>query len=98
MDKKLQLIQHLYGEADDRNALRELLQDEDLNAEYQELNEAKFWLDHTSQERPDQAVLDTILSAAAAAGGHADETINNRPARVDRRCLRLDLDGSGSRR
>ena len=65
MDKKLQLIRHLYGEADDRSELRDLLSDEDLNAEYQELSEAKFWLDHTSHEKPDQHVLDAIFAAAA---------------------------------
>lgn len=68
MDKKLQLIRHLYGETDDREALRELLKDEDLNHEYQELSEAKFWLDHTHHERPDQAVLDNIFAAAAQKG------------------------------
>ncbi len=81
MDKKLQLIRHLYGETDDRDSLRELLQDEDLNAEYQELSEAKFWLDHTSHERPDQAVLDTIFAAAGQPNTAATPT---RQVRKDR--------------
>lgn len=67
MDKKLQLILHLYGESEDRGELRDLLKDEALNHEYQELSESKFWLDHSTHERPEKDVLDTILAAAAEA-------------------------------
>ena len=79
MDKKLQLIRHLYGEADDRSELRDLLSDEDLNAEYQELSEAKFWLDHTSHERPDRNVLNAIFEAAAEASPAAEASDQHRP-------------------
>ena len=67
MDKKLQLILHLYGESEDRSELRDLLKVEALNHEYQELSESKFWLDHSTHERPDKDVLDTILAAGAEA-------------------------------
>lgn len=74
MDKKLQLIQHLYGEADSGSPLRDLIADEDLNQEYQELSEAKFWLDHAGKERPDKAVMAHILEAAAASSQVEDQT------------------------
>ncbi len=68
MDKKLQLIRHLYGESEDRDTpLRDLLQDESLKEEHQELSESKFWLDHTMHERPEQDVLDKIFAAAQQA-------------------------------
>ena len=68
MDKKLQLIRHLYGESEDRDTpLRDLLQDETLKEEYQELSESKFWLDHTMHERPEEDVLDKIFAAAQQA-------------------------------
>ncbi|MEM8487705.1 MAG: hypothetical protein AAF564_19290 [Bacteroidota bacterium] len=72
MDKKLQLIRHLYGESEDRDTpLRDLLQDDALKHEYQELNESKFWLDHTMHERPEQDVLDKIFAAAQQASDAA---------------------------
>ena len=52
MDKKLQLIQHLYEEADGETRLNELLDDPELKQEYQALSEAKFWLDHSKREKP----------------------------------------------
>ena len=65
MDKKLQLIRHLYGETEDHGDLRELLEEPGLKAEHQALSEVKFWLDHAKRERPDSAVLDAIRDAAA---------------------------------
>lgn len=65
MEKKLQLIRHLYGEADDHSALQPLLEDEEVKAEYQAMGEAKFILDHRQRERPDQQVLDQIFAVAA---------------------------------
>ncbi len=83
MDKKLQLIRHLYGEADDRSELRDLLSDEDLNAEYQELSEAKFWLDHTSHERPDRSVLNAIFEAAAEASPAVEASEQHQTPRLN---------------
>lgn len=65
MEKKLQLIRHLYGEADDRSELQSLLEDEELKAEYQAMSEAKFLLDHSPRLRPDQQVLDQLFAVAA---------------------------------
>ena len=61
MDKKLQLIRHLYGEAEDRSELNKLLEESDLQKEYQALSEAKFWLDHSKREKPSPDVLQHIL-------------------------------------
>lgn len=65
MEKKLQILNHLYGEASDRAELRELLGDEALNAEYQALSEAKFYLDHRHRARPDEGILDHLVAVAA---------------------------------
>ncbi|MDZ4699615.1 MAG: hypothetical protein SH809_07915 [Rhodothermales bacterium] len=68
MEKKLQLLSHLYGEAEDATPLPELLQDSDLTSEYQAMSEAKFWLDHSIPASPDPEVVSRILAAAAGAG------------------------------
>jgi hypothetical protein len=68
MEKKLQLLSHLYGEAEDATPLPELLQDSDLASEYQAMSEAKFWLDHSIPASPDPEVVSRILAAAAGAG------------------------------
>ncbi len=68
MEKKLQLLSHLYGEAEDATPLPELLQDSDLASEYQAMSEAKFWLDHSIPASPDPDVVSRILAAAAGAG------------------------------
>lgn len=66
MNKELQLIQHLYGEREEHFALRETLEtSEALHDEYQALSEAKFYLDHRRRQRPDAAILDQIMAAAA---------------------------------
>jgi hypothetical protein len=86
MDKKLQLLAYLYGEAEDAAPLSELLRDSDLAAEYQAMSEAKFWLDHTLTERPDPEVVARIKAATAApppAPGFADR------APAPRRSFRL---------
>ena len=64
MDKKLLLIRHLYGEADEETKLNELLDDPDLKEEYQALSEAKFWLDHTKSEKPSATAVDHVLAMA----------------------------------
>ena len=64
MDKKLQLIQHLYEEADGETRLNELLEDPELKQEYQALSEAKFWLDHSKREKPSSDSLQAVLALA----------------------------------
>ncbi len=64
MDKKLQIVRHLYGEVDDRAAFRRLLEDEEVRAEYQAMSEVKFRLDHAPRSRPDPAVFGRIVEAA----------------------------------
>lgn len=64
MDKKLDIIRHLYGEVDDRAARRELLRDEEVAREFQAMGEAKFRLDHQHRRRPDPQVLQSIWAAA----------------------------------
>ena len=80
MEKKIQLLRYLYGEAEDSAELRKLLQDPEIMEEYQTLSEAKFWLDHVKRERPDPHVLDQIREAAAQGGVVAP----SRPSRRDR--------------
>ena len=66
---KKDILLHLYGEASSESDLRLLLRDEELKKEYIELSEAKFRLDHMDKQRPDQAVIDGILAAAASEAG-----------------------------
>ena len=68
MDKKLLLIRHLYGEADEESKLNQLLEEPDLKEEYQALSEAKFWLDHTKREKPAPDALQNVLAMAANPG------------------------------
>src|SRR5690606_6448468 len=66
MDKRLQILQALYAEGDDREQAHRLLQEDPaLWEEYQALSEAKFHLDHRRRQRPDPLVLDAILAAAS---------------------------------
>jgi len=66
---KKDILLHLYGEATDARDLRSLLKDEGLKAEYAELSEAKFRLDHLKKQRPDQKVIDQVLATAANESG-----------------------------
>lgn len=94
MDKKLQLIRHLYGESEDRDTpLRDLIQDDALKHEYQELSESKFWLDHTMHERPEQDVLDKIFAAAQEASDAAPPVPPpvQQPVRPNRRADRAPV-------
>ncbi|GAB5521393.1 MAG: hypothetical protein RhofKO_36440 [Rhodothermales bacterium] len=66
MNRHLPLIEHLYGERSDTADLRQRLDtDAEARAEYAALSEAKFRLDLRKPERPDAAVLDQIMQAAA---------------------------------
>lgn len=66
---KKDILLHLYGEATDAEELRSLLRDDELRQEHADLSEAKFRLDHLKRERPDPAVIDRILAAAATGEG-----------------------------
>jgi hypothetical protein len=84
MDKKLQIVNHLYGEASDRAELRELLGEEALNAEYQALSEAKFYLDHRHRARPDEGIVDHLVAVAAGEAEPVKVPVRRLEARQDR--------------
>ncbi|MEM6645243.1 MAG: hypothetical protein AAF730_03230 [Bacteroidota bacterium] len=66
MNHRLPLIEHLYGERSDAADLQQRLDaDAEARAEYAALSEAKFRLDLRKPARPDAAVLDQIMQAAA---------------------------------
>ncbi len=71
MDKKLQLLLHLYGEKDSPGELEELLRDEELRVEFGQLMatkralETRRELSHANM-RPDPAVLSRVMQRAAA--------------------------------
>lgn len=68
MDKQLQLIAHLYDEANgDCEPLRELLKDPELASEYRALSEARFAVDHGPRVRPDPSVVNAIVRKASVA-------------------------------
>ena len=65
MDKRLQLIAHLYGEEiDGLEPLDALLEDPDLHREFRLLQEARFALDHRKRARPDPGAIEAVLAAA----------------------------------
>lgn len=77
MDRKLNIVRHLYGE-EDAGQLSNLIEDDDaLRREYQALSEIKFHLDQRPRQRPDPSALDAIFVAAA-------ETDRARSGRKDR--------------
>lgn len=61
--KRLHLIRLLYGEALPNGVAPE--EDPELAAEWQALWEVKSWLDAQPRRRPDPAVIDRIVAAAA---------------------------------
>ncbi|MDA1028903.1 MAG: hypothetical protein O3B41_07620 [Bacteroidetes bacterium] len=61
---KRDILLHLYGESESESDLRTLLRNPDLKEEYTALSEAKFRLDLRKRERPDAAVMNTIMAAA----------------------------------
>ncbi len=60
MDKKLLLIQHLYGEREDAEELKELLKDPACRAEYEVLRAVKRKLENRALRRPVSAPEDAI--------------------------------------
>jgi hypothetical protein len=65
---KRDILLHLYGETEQENDLRTLLNNEELKAEYTAMSETKFKLDLRKRERPDPAVIDMIMAAARTGG------------------------------
>ena len=67
MDKRLQILHHLYGETDEAaEPLDALLDDPAVKAEYEGHAAVKRALDQRPPARPDAAVLDRVLAAAAS--------------------------------
>lgn len=65
MEERLDILHHLYGEADDPAALGRLLEDPARRAEYAALAEVKAALDRRPREAPEAAVVARVLAAAA---------------------------------
>ena len=93
MDKKKNILLHLYGDPDAEGDLRSLLGDNDLQREHQALSEAKFRMDHLGRSRPDPNTIDQIVAKAAEAA--SSPTVGarrgDRPARWRSRPLRRVL-------
>lgn len=89
MDPQLRHIAHLYGEAEGAGPRPD---DSDGWAEYQDLSQVKFHLDHARRSRPDARTIDGILAAAAAPGAMPRRLgRRDRPARPRRRALWVGL-------
>lgn len=85
MDRRLQLIAHLYEEPiDGLEPLESLLQDPELREEYRVLREARFRLDHRDRARPDAATIDAIVAAAGVRPVPASRWIDRAPLRLVR--------------
>ncbi len=68
MDNELRLIQYLYGDEERPEDVERLLAaDEALRAEYRRLHAVKEQLDARAPSRPDAAVVDEVVNAAAKA-------------------------------
>jgi len=68
MDRRIQLIAHLYEEElEGLEPLDRLLEDPDLRQEYTLLRESRFALDHRTRVRPDPASIEAIVAAARPA-------------------------------
>jgi len=68
-NSKKDILLHLYGEGSEAEDLHSLLRDDALRQEHAEFSETKFRLDHLNRERPDPAVIDRIVAAAATGEG-----------------------------
>lgn len=77
MEKRLRLVQHLFGEPLEPDILDGYLEDKALRREYDALCEAKRSLDAREAQRPDPEVLVRVMEAAGRRrlrlinGGHA---------------------------
>jgi len=67
MEKKKNILLHLYGDPDAQGDLRSLLNEDDLQREHRALSEAKFRMDHLSRSRPDPKTINQIVARAAEA-------------------------------
>jgi hypothetical protein len=69
MEDKKNILLHLYGESDAEGSLRSFLQDEELRGEHQALSEARFKIDLLPRQKPDSAVIDSIVAEARRSAG-----------------------------
>jgi hypothetical protein len=84
MDDSLRLIQYLYGEdVDDPDFPRRVAEDDDLQREFEHLQETKEALDQRSPPSPDPAVVDQIVDRAAEAA-QPDRAVDPAPDRAAR--------------
>lgn len=68
MDDTLRIIRYLYDEEEQPGEVeRQLADDEELRAEYEELRAVKKQLDRRPRHRPDAEILDRITEAAGSA-------------------------------
>lgn len=85
MDKRLQLIAHLYEEdLDGLEPLETLLEDPELRTEYRILRESRFALDHRRRARPDPGSIDAVLQAAGPLPAHDRRWTDRGPLRLVR--------------
>lgn len=68
MDTRLQIVERLYEEGENHVPHPQQSETgEDLTREFQAMSQAKFWMDHRRRQRPETAVIDAVVEAAAAA-------------------------------
>ncbi len=96
MDEKLHILQHLYGEVEDPEALRRLLEDDALRREYDALAAVKLELDRRPRARPDPRVLDRVAAAAGPQQAAPPGRRQDRAAQPGRTRRRLRLVGAVS--
>lgn len=95
MNTENRLIQYLYGEeARPEDFEQQLASDDALRAEYQKLRAVKKHLDRRTPPRPDAAVIDQIVEAAASASTKHAAGSN----REDRSAVREDREAVRTRR
>ena len=86
MDRRLQIVQHLYGEGDPPEPADALCSDPALRAEFEAMQSVKQALDRRPKARPDAAVIDRIV---AAAGAPPTASLGARADRAARPSVRL---------
>jgi len=98
MDKKLHIVQHLYGEGEDRTDLGRLLEEEAAREEYEALSQVKAHLDLRPRVRPDPQVIDRVVAAAAVPSRFTTPALKqqDRAARPRLRLRRFGLIGAVS--
>lgn len=102
MDNELRLIQYLYGEEARPEEVEQLLAADDaLRTEYRRLRTVKEQLDHRAPSRPDAAVVDRVVAAAAQAVSSRstrDASTTDSTSRADRAAVRAPSSRQPTRR